>query len=81
MRYVSRQRELQKGSHGMKHISTFIVILAFIPLTALRAADEPATGAAVRAFIDDEGHLDLERGSAALHGAAGECAANVAAIW
>jgi hypothetical protein len=38
----------------MKHISRFIVILAFIPLTALTAADEPATGAAVRAFIDDE---------------------------
>ena len=38
----------------MKQISTFIVILAFIPLTALHAADEPAATEAVRAFIDDE---------------------------
>ena len=38
----------------MKNIFTFIIMLTLIPLTVLKAADEPATGAAVRAFIDDE---------------------------
>jgi len=38
----------------MRNIFTFIIILTFIPLATLHAADEPATGAAIRAFIDDE---------------------------
>ena len=37
----------------MRNIFMFIIV-AFIPLATLHAADEPAAGAAVRAFIDDE---------------------------
>ncbi len=38
----------------MKNICTFIIILAFVPLAVLQAADETEAVAAVRAFIDDE---------------------------
>ncbi len=38
----------------MKNICTFIIILVFVPLAILHAADETESVAAVRAFINDD---------------------------